>query len=233
MSFVFDPAPVMSLAVSGIEDRFPIRRIYCAGRNYADHLKEFGRDPDPAVNPPIFFMKPADSIISDDADFVYPSLTEDLHFEGELVVALGKGGENLSEEEVMDCVYGYAVGNDLTRRDLQRVAVKTGMPWEWAKSFDHSAACGPIYRVEDVGHVLTGRMKVTVNGEVKQDADVSTMTWSVPKLLSVMSHAMRLEPGDLLYTGTPAGVGAIVPGDVCAVSIEKLGEISTRILPRD
>lgn len=228
MSYVFEPMSVPSVAVQGTEDRFPIRRIFCVGRNYAEHAREFGRDPD--VSPPFFFTKPADAIVADGESVAYPSLTKNFHYEGELVVALGKSGVDLGEDEVMDCVYGYAVGNDLTRRDLQMDAIKVGMPWDWGKAFDRSAVCGPIHRVEEVGHVLQARLQLAVNGELRQDTDVADMTWSVPKILSLLSQAVRFEPGDLVYTGTPAGVGALVPGDVCTVSIEGLGEIKTIIV---
>ncbi len=231
MKFAFPPMPIPSVSIAGTDERFPIRRIFCCGRNYAEHAREFGRDPN--VSPPFFFTKPADAIVEDGESVAYPSLTENFHFEGELVVALGKSGADLGEDEVLDCVYGYAVGNDLTRRDIQMAAIKVGMPWDWGKAFDRSAVCGPIHKVEDVGHVLNARLKLFVNGEVRQDTDVADMVWSVPKILSLLSQAVRFEPGDLVYTGTPAGVGALVPGDVCVVSIEGLGEISTTITERE
>ncbi len=227
MSFVFSPIPTPWVAVHGTEARFPVRRIFCAGRNYAAHAREFGRDP--AVAPPFFFAKPADAVVGDGATVAYPTLTRNLHFEGELVVALGKPARNLDEVAVMDCVYGYAVGNDLTRRDIQMDAMKAGMPWDWGKGFDQSAICGPIHRVEEVGHVLKGALRTHVNGELRQEADLEEMIWSVPKQLALLSTAFELAPGDLVYTGTPAGVGALNPGDVCTVSIAGLGSVTTTI----
>jgi len=227
MAFVFDAPATPSVEVAGEESRFPVRRIFCVGRNYAAHAREMGKDPD--REPPFFFTKPADAIVGSGETVAYPPLTNNLHYEGELVVAIGKGGADISEADALGYVYGYAIGNDLTRRDLQFEARDKGRPWDWGKAFDRSAVCGPIHKVADVGHKSQGSIRLTVNGEVRQDADLRELIWSVPEIISLLSQSMRIAPGDLVYTGTPAGVGPLVPGDACVISIEGLGEIMTRI----
>ncbi|MEC8630528.1 MAG: fumarylacetoacetate hydrolase family protein [Pseudomonadota bacterium] len=230
MALVFPPQDTPTVAVADSDDRIPVRRIFCIGRNYAAHAREMGRDPD--REPPFFFLKPADAVVEDGATIPYPPQTENLHYEAELVAVIGKGGVNIAEADALDHVWGYGVGNDLTRRDLQLVAREQGRPWDLGKGFDRSAPIAPIHPVSKVGHPSKGSIKLTVNGEVKQDADLSELIWSIPEMISILSHSMELKAGDLIMTGTPAGVGPLVPGDVCVVTIEGVGELTTTIGPR-
>lgn len=230
MALVFPPQDTPTVAVADSDDRIPVRRIFCIGRNYAAHAREMGRDPD--REPPFFFLKPADAVVEDGATIPYPPQTENLHYEAELVAVIGKGGVNIAEADALDHVWGYGVGNDLTRRDLQLVAREQGRPWDLGKGFDRSAPIAPIHPVSKVGHPSKGSIKLTVNGEVKQDADLSELIWSIPEMISILSHSMELKAGDLIMTGTPAGVGPLVPGDVCVVTIEGVGQLTTTIGPR-
>lgn len=225
--YVINPPAVASVAVAGGEARFPVRRIFCVGRNYAAHAREMGRDPD--REPPFFFTKPADAVVDDHQTIAYPPETNNFHYEAELVLAIGKGGVNISEEQARDYIWGYAIGNDLTRRDLQLVAREQGRPWDWGKAFDRSAVCGPIHPVSEVGHLEQGSIRLSVNGTVKQDADLKELIWSVPEIISILSQTMEIKAGDLVYTGTPAGVGPLVPGDICVIEIAGLGSITTTI----
>lgn len=227
MDYVFAAPAIPSVAVAGEEARFPVRRIFCVGRNYAAHAREMGRDPD--REPPFFFTKPADALVPDGTTIPYPPLTQNLHYEGEMVVALGKGGSNVAADKAMDHVYGYAIGNDLTRRDLQKVARDMGRPWDWGKAFDRSAVCGPIHKLADTGQIGSGTIRTTVNGEEKQKADISDLIWPVAEVIAFLSQSVEVRPGDLVYTGTPAGVGPLKPGDVCVVEIERLGALTTTI----
>jgi fumarylpyruvate hydrolase len=199
-----------SVAVAGSDARFPVHRIYCIGLNYADHVREFGRDPD--QSPPVFFMKPADAVVGNGAPVPYPPSTSDFHYEIELVVAIGRSGREISAERALEHVFGYAAGNDLTRRDLQRAAKGRGEPWDTAKGFDHSAPVAAI-RPASLGHVSSGRIWLTVNGEKRQESDLSQMIWGVPEIIAALSRLYELVPGDLIFTGTPSGVGAVKPGD--------------------
>ena len=220
--------PTPSLVIQGSEARFPVRRIYCVGRNYAAHAREFGNDPD--REPPFFFAKPADALVDDGTRVHYPPATEDLHFEGELVVAVGLAGEGIQASDAARHVWGYAAGNDLTRRDLQAEAKEMRRPWDLSKGFDASAPCGPLLRAE--GQLLTaGRIETRVNGAVCQAADLAEMIWPVADVLAFLSASVALCPGDLIFTGTPAGVGALQPGDLCEVEIEGVGAVSTEIAP--
>lgn len=230
MSYTFEPAPVPTIAVADSDDRVPVRRIFCVGRNYAAHAREMGRDPD--REPPFFFTKPADAVVMDGETVAYPPETENLHYEAELVVVIGTGGRDIAEADALSHVWGYAVGNDLTRRDLQLAARELGRPWDMGKAFDRSAVIGPAHPVSRVGHPGTGSIRLTVNGETRQDADLSELIWSVPEVVSILSHSIGLQPGDLIMTGTPAGVGPLVEGDVCVVAIEGLGDVTTTIGPR-
>jgi fumarylpyruvate hydrolase len=230
MSYVLPPPQIASVAVAETADRWPVRRIFCVGRNYAAHAREMGKDPD--REPPFFFSKPADAVVDSGEIVAYPPETENFHYEAELVVAIGKGGIGIPKAEALGHVWGYAVGNDLTRRDLQLAARDKGRPWDFGKAFDRSAVIGPIHLVAEVGHPERGAIRLTVNGETRQDADLSELIWSVPEIISILSHSIALAPGDLIMTGTPAGVGAMVAGDVCVVSIEGLGEIRTEVGPR-
>lgn len=229
--YVFPPQPPSFVPIAGSQQAFPVRRIFCVGRNYAEHAREMGFDPD--REPPFFFTKPADAVVHDGATIPYPPLTENFHYEAELVVAIGREGRNLSVEASPAHIWGYALGNDLTRRDLQIQAREKGRPWDWGKAFDNSAVIGPIHPVGEVGHLANGSIRLTVNGVVRQDANLTELIWSVPEILSILSHAVTIRPGDLIMTGTPAGVGPLVPGDVCVVSIEGLGDLTTKIGPRE
>ena len=230
MNFVFPPKETSSVAVVESDARIPVRRVLCVGRNYAAHAREMGKDPD--RDPPFFFTKPADAVVDAGEEIAYPPLTENFHYEAELVVVIGKTGTNVAEADALDLVWGYCVGNDLTRRDLQLEAREKGRPWDMGKGFDRSAVIGPVFPVEKVGHPSSGSIKLEVNGEVKQDADLEELIWSVPEVISILSHSITIEPGDLIMTGTPAGVGQLVEGDVCVVSIEGLGSIKTKISKR-
>lgn len=227
MSFVFEPNPTPSVAVKRENARFPVRRIFCVGRNYEAHAREMGKDP--TREAPFFFTKPADAVVDDGAVVPYPPLTSNLHHEAELVVAIGRAGFDVRQDEAWDLVWGYAVGNDLTRRDLQFEARDKGRPWDWGKAFDNSAICGPVHRAAHIGRLEKGAIRLSVNGIVRQEADVADLIWSVPEIVSILSRSVRLLPGDLVYTGTPAGVGALMPGDVCVVEIDGLGELTTTI----
>ncbi|MDG1168559.1 MAG: fumarylacetoacetate hydrolase family protein [Sulfitobacter sp.] len=228
--YVFDAPKQASLAVQGTEDRFPIRRIFCVGRNYEAHAREMGKDP--TREAPFFFTKPADAALDTPCTIAYPKLTQNLHHEIELVIAIGKGGSEIAQEDVMDHVWGAAVGLDMTRRDLQGEAKDMGRPWDWGKAFDQSAPIGPIKPIADVPSVETGRIWLAVNGEIRQDADLADLIWSVREHVSILSHSMALQPGDIIMTGTPAGVGAVVPGDVMTGGVEGIGELEVTIGPR-
>ncbi|GAA0836828.1 fumarylacetoacetate hydrolase family protein [Cupriavidus pauculus] len=225
--FVIDPPAQPSVAVAGSTARFPIRRVFCVGRNYAAHAREMGKDPD--REPPFFFTKPADAVVPAEGTVPYPPLTENLHHEIELVVAIGKGGANVSAAQALDLVWGYGVGVDLTRRDLQDVAKKMSRPWDWSKSFDASGPCGPLQPVSAVGHPSKGAIWLNVNGETRQKGDLDELIWPVADVIAYISEAMTLQPGDLIFTGTPAGVGALNPGDTVSSGVEGVGEITFTI----
>jgi len=229
--FAITPPETPSVAIAGSKARFPVRRIFCVGRNYAAHAREMGKDPD--REPPFFFTKPADAVVDDKTTVPYPPETSNFHYEAELVVAIGKGGVNINETDALDHVWGYAIGNDLTRRDLQAAAKNMGRPWDWGKAFDNSAVCGPVHPVEDAGHLQAGMIRLSVNGEIKQDADLNEMIWRIPEQIAILSRTMEVKPGDLIYTGTPAGVGALEVGDVCLVEIAGLGGVSNTITDRN
>lgn len=219
------PAPVTVPVVGGGE--FPVRRIYCVGRNYAAHAREMGFDPD--REPPFFFMKPADAIVPNGGTMPYPSATQNLHHEIELVVAIGTGGVSIPVESAFDHVYGYAVGLDMTRRDLQLALRDKGRPWDMAKGFDHSAPCAAITPASVSGHFQKGAIWLKVNGEVRQSSDVAALIWSVPETIAYLSGLVRLEPGDLIYTGTPDGVAAVVAGDQLEGHVDGLERLTCRI----
>jgi len=227
--FVIPAPPVPTVPVVG-GGLFPVRRIYCVGRNYAAHAREMGADPD--REPPFFFTKPADAVLTGGRPMPYPSLTESLHFELELVAAIGKGGEDIPEAEALDHVWGYGVGIDMTRRDLQDVAKAARRPWDLSKGFDLSAPIGDLVPAADIGHPSAGRIELTVNGGVRQSSDISHMIWNIAETIAHLSAALRLEPGDLIFTGTPEGVGATVPGDRLEGVVEGVGTVSVEILPR-
>lgn len=230
MTAPFAPPSPSSVPIAGSAQRFPVHRIYCVGRNYAEHAREMGNAPVKGALP-IFFMKPADAVVCDGRDPRFPSATQNLHFEVELVVALGSGGEDLAAERALDCVYGYTVGVDLTRRDLQAAAKAQGSPWDIAKGFDDSAPIAPI--VPAAGrHPRDERLWLSVNGAMKQTAAASDMLWSVPEVIAGLSTLYRLQPGDLIFTGTPAGVGPLQPGDRIDCGLDGWAALGFRMQPR-
>lgn len=224
--FVLPLPAITSLPVAGSNARFPVRRIYCVGRNYLEHIRELGND---EKEPPIFFTKPRDAIVQDGETIPYASATQNFHFELELAVALQSGGYNIPEDQALSHVFGYAVALDMTRRDLQKQLTAKAAPWDVAKGFDHSAPCGPIHPASNVGHPNAGSIRLTVNGEVKQDSDLAAMIWKVPQIISRLSAFFDLQAGDVILTGTPAGVGPVQPGDVLVGEIDTLGSLTTRI----
>ncbi|PCE25769.1 5-carboxymethyl-2-hydroxymuconate isomerase [Paraburkholderia acidicola] len=232
MTYVFAPAPVVAVPVAGTGDQFAVRRIYCVGRNYEAHAREMGHDPD--REPPFFFCKPADAVVyvapGATGEFPYPSQSKNVHFEMELVAAIGKGGKDIPVDSALDHVYGYALGLDMTRRDLQGEAKKLGRPWDTGKGFDHSAPLGPIHPVSEVGHIGSGEIWLTVNGEDRQRSDVSQLIWSVAETVAYLSTLFELQPGDLIFTGTPEGVGPIVKGDLMKGGVAGIGEFSVRVV---
>jgi fumarylpyruvate hydrolase len=222
----------ITLPIVGTSDVFPVRRIYCIGRNYAAHSREMGSDP--TREPPFFFQKPTDAVqfvaIGTTADHPYPSLTKNYHYELELVAALKSGGKNIPIDDALQHVYGYAIGLDMTRRDLQRGMGDQKKPWEIGKSFDMSAPIGPIHPVAVTRHITKGRIELKVNGEVKQEADLSDMIWSVAEQISKLSEAFELKAGDIIYSGTPENVGPVVKGDLLVGHIDGLPELQVRIV---
>lgn len=231
MEYVF-PAPTPpSLAIRGSSTRFPIHRIYCIGRNYEAHVREMGHDPQ--RSPPVFFCKPADAVLEPDASgvirFPYPGATVNLHYEAELVVAIDKGGRDIAAADARSHVFGYAVGLDMTRRDLQQAAAKAGQPWETGKSFDFSAPLGAVVPAKESGHPCAGEVSLTVNDQVRQRADLRQLIWGVEDIIAELSRLFELQPGDLIFTGTPEGVGEVRPGDRMVCRIEDLGQITVTV----
>ncbi|MGH3345587.1 MAG: fumarylacetoacetate hydrolase family protein [Nocardioides sp.] len=222
-------APTPTLPVEGSGEVFPVGRFLCIGRNYAEHALEMGHDPD--REPPFFFAKPPHALVPDDSELDFPVATADLHHEIELVVALGSGGRDVPVDQALDLVLGYGVGLDMTRRDLQSAAKKAGRPWDMAKGFDESAPCSALRAVTDVGHPDRGEIRLEVNGELRQQGDLAQQIWSVPEALSYLSSLVELRAGDLLMTGTPAGVGAVHPGDRLVGHIDGIGELTVSYRP--
>ena len=231
MSYTFEPSPVVSVPVVGTADRFPVHRIYCVGRNYEEHAKEMGFT---GREPPFFFLKPADTLVvvnaGETGQMPYPSLTQNLHHEIELVVAIGKGGKNISAADALSHIYGYAVGLDMTRRDLQNEMKKQGRPWCIGKGFEHSAPIGPITPAAQAGDVNHAEIYVQVNGQDRQRSHVSQLIWNIAETIEHLSAAWELQPGDLIYTGTPSGVGAVVAGDTMVGAVAGLGELKVRVI---
>ena len=231
MSYVFPPAPAPSVPVVGTEAQFPVHRIYCVGRNYEEHAKEMGFT---GREPPFFFMKPADAIVvappGATTPLPYPSLTTNLHHEIELVVAIGKGGKNIAAADALSHIYGYAVGLDMTRRDLQNDMKKQGRPWSIGKGFDHSAPIGPITPAAQAGDVGKAGIWLQVNGVDRQRSNVAQLIWNTAETIEHLSAAWELQPGDLIYTGTPEGVGAVVTGDVLEGGVDGLGSIRLKLV---
>jgi fumarylpyruvate hydrolase len=226
MESVVAARPQPSLPVAGTQARFPVRRVYCVGRNYLAHIREFGND-EKAL--PFFFAKAPDMIVESGITIPYPPLTQNFQHEVELVAAIGKAGANIPADQALDYVYGYAIGFDMTRRDLQQIASKSGRPWDIGKSFDHAAPCGAIYPVTQVGHLTEGEIKLAVNGQVRQQSDLNLMIWDVPHIIQHLSQQVALAPGDLIYTGTPEGVGPVVSGDTIVGHIARLGDLTIHI----
>ncbi len=226
MSYVIAEPPRPTLPVRGTDALFPVHRVYCVGRNYAAHAIEMGHDPD--REPPFFFQKNPDTLAS--GEFPYPSATEDVHHEIELVVALGAGGSDIEVGRALGCVYGYGVGLDMTRRDLQAQMKKMGRPWEIGKAFEHAAPCSALVPASEIGHPESGRVTLHVNGELRQDGDLNQLIWKVPEMIAYLSGLFRLAPGDLIFTGTPAGVGPVVRGDRLQGAVEGVGEIDVRVV---
>jgi fumarylpyruvate hydrolase len=230
MSYAFDPAPIPTLAIAGSEAHFPVRRVYCVGRNYADHAREMGaHDQADGREPPFFFSKPADAVVAG-GDVPYPPATANLQHEVELVVALGRGGADIPVAAALDCVFGYAVGFDLTRRDVQARAKEKGHPWDMGKGFDASAPTGELQPVSAIGHPAKGAIWLTVNGERRQNGDLADMLWKVAEVIANLSTVVRLAPGDLIFTGTPAGVSTVVRGDVLEGHVDGVGDLRVRLV---
>lgn len=226
---VIPPPRTVRLPVVGEDGSrltIPLRRIYCVGRNYAEHAREMGHDSE--REEPFFFTKPVDAVVGDDATLPYPPMTELLHHEVELVAILGTAGTDIPVARALEHVYGYCVGLDMTRRDLQLAAKAVGRPWDLGKGFDESAPCSAVRRAAEIGHPERGAITLTVNGDVRQSADIATLIWSVPEIVAHLSRFVRLEPGDLLMTGTPSGVGPVLPGDVLVGSVEGVGTVRVR-----
>lgn len=224
--FVIAPPPQASVPVAG-GGAFPVRRIFCVGRNYAEHTREMGGNPDREA--PFFFTKPADAVLTGGADMPYPSATESLHHEMELVVAIGTGGADIPAADALKHVWGYAAGIDMTRRDLQNDAKAARRPWDMSKGFDHSAPIGELVPASRLPDPTKGKIELKVNGAVRQTSDLSQMIWSVAETVAFLSTLVRLAPGDLIFTGTPAGVGAVVRGDLMEGVVEGVGSVTTRV----
>jgi fumarylpyruvate hydrolase len=225
--FVITPPATPSVAVASSSARFPIRRVFCVGRNYAAHAREMGKDPD--REPPFFFMKPADAVVAAQGVVPYPPATSDLHHEVEMVVALGGGGANVAPADALSLVWGYGVGLDLTRRDMQAVAKEMSRPWDFAKGFDASAPCSALRPVSEVGHPADARIWLEINGDVKQDGSLQEMIWPVADVISHISRFVTLAPGDLIFSGTPAGVGPLQPGDRVHGAVDGVAEFDFEV----
>jgi fumarylpyruvate hydrolase len=226
--YVIAPAPQATIAVAGTTKSYPVRRIWCVGRNYLEHIREMGQD---EREPPFFFAKPADAVVPDGATIPYPPLTKDLHHEVELVVALKSGGRNIDVKRANDCIYGYGVGIDLTRRDLQIASRDIKRPWEVGKAFDASAPCGALRPAAEIGHPATGRIALKCNGKVRQDGDLEQMIWNVPEVIGKLSEMVELAAGDIIMTGTPSGVAATVAGDKLECEIAGVGTLTVTMGP--
>ncbi|MGI4849093.1 MAG: fumarylacetoacetate hydrolase family protein [Janthinobacterium lividum] len=224
MSYVIPAPQQAAIEVAGTDDKFPVRRIWCVGRNYADHAREMGHDP--SREPPFFFQKPADSIVEDGSTIDYPPQTADLQHEIELVVCIGKGGSNIAVGDALDHVYGYALGLDMTRRDLQASAKKLQRPWEMGKAFDQSTPISAVQPARVIGHPKSGTIRVKINGVVKQEGNLDQQIWQVDETIAELSRFVTLEPGDIIMTGTPAGVGPVQPGETLVGECEGVGELS-------
>jgi len=227
-NYVITPPAQAAIAVAGSDKLFPVRRIWCVGRNYVEHIREMGQD---ERLPPFYFAKPADAVVPDGATVPYPSLTKDMHHEVELVVALRSGGRNIKVDKALDTIWGYGVGIDLTRRDLQIASRNQQRPWEIGKAFDASAPCGPLRSASEIGHPKKGRITLKCNGKIRQDGDLEQMIWNTPEIVANLSEMVELVPGDIIMTGTPSGVAATVAGDKLECEIEGVGKLTVTIGP--
>ena len=232
MAFIITPPETSAIPIFASDDLFPINRVYCVGRNYADHAIEMGHDPDQEA--PFFFNKSPNNLLnSSNLDggnvFPYPNQTQDVHYEIELVAAISSGGSNIEIENAMECVWGFAVGVDMTRRDLQGEAKKSGRPWDTGKAFDHSAPIGRLHPIADTGIMESGRIWLAVNGDILQDGNLNQMIWKLPEMISYLSGLFTLQPGDLIFTGTPSGVGPVVKGDVLVGGVDGISGIKVTI----
>jgi fumarylpyruvate hydrolase len=225
--YIIAPPKQAAVAVANDKRLFPVRRIFCVGRNYADHAREMGANPEREL--PFFFCKPADALVADGATIAYPPQTKDLQHEVELVAAIAKGGANIARADALSHVFGYGVGIDLTRRDLQQEAKDKRRPWDWGKGFDHSAPCSALQPADHIAHPASGRIHLAVNGQTKQDGNLDQMIWPLPDVIALISQSMRLEAGDLIYTGTPAGVAAVSPGDVLTAEVDGVAKLKVTI----
>jgi fumarylpyruvate hydrolase len=226
VDYAVSPPQQAHLDVVGSDEKFPVRRVYCIGKNYLDHVREMEQD---ERDPPVIFMKPSDAIVRNGGEIPYPVFTTNFHYECELVVLLKSGGYNISVDQASSHIFGYAVGLDMTRRDHQAAALANGLPWEVTKAFDHSAPIGPITRVEDTGIMSSGHVRLKLNGETRQDDDISLLIWKIDEIISKLSEQHELKAGDVILTGTPAGVGAVVTGDVLDCSADGLAPMQVRI----
>ncbi len=225
-NYVIDAPETVALPVDGTDALFPVRRVYCIGRNYAAHAIEMGHDPD--REPPFFFQKNPDNL-DPSGTFPYPPHSSDVHHEAEMYVALKSGGTNIPLENALECVYGYGLSFDMTRRDLQGQMKKMGRPWEIGKAFERSAPCGPVHPVSAVGHLSEGQLTMTVNGETRQEGDLNQMIWKVPEMISYLSEYFELAPGDIIQSGTPSGVGPVASGDVMVMTVDGLGSLTVTV----
>jgi fumarylpyruvate hydrolase len=228
-NYVISPPTLPSLPVAGNAKLFPVRRVWCVGRNYLEHIREMGND---EREPPFFFAKPSDALVRDGSTIPYPSLTKDFHFEVELVVALKSGGRNIPVAKANDCIWGYGVGIDLTRRDLQIASRNIKQPWEIGKFFDNSAPCSALRPASEIGHPSKGKITLSVNGKLRQQGDLSQMIWNVPETISKLSEMVELAAGDIIFTGTPSGVGPVVEGEKMECEVEGVGRLTVTIGPK-
>jgi fumarylpyruvate hydrolase len=228
MDTVIPPPPLAYLPVRGTSAVFPVHRIYCVGRNYAAHTIEMGHDP--TREDPFFFQKNPDNLVIEGGDFPYPPKSNDVHHEIELVVALSRGGTDIPVESALDCVYGYAVSLDMTRRDLQAACKKAGRPWEIGKAFEYSAPCGELVPASEIGHPDEGAIWLKVNGEIRQEGELNQLIWKVPEMISFQSGLNELKPGDLIMSGTPSGVGKVERGDVLKGHIDRVGDLRVKVV---
>jgi fumarylpyruvate hydrolase len=229
MRYAIPPSPPVALPIDGTDGVFPVARVFCVGRNYAEHAVEMGHDPD--REPPFFFMKPATAVVPNGGHLPFPVATDDLHHEIELVVALGRGGKGIALERALEHVFGYGVGLDMTRRDLQAHAKEMGRPWDMAKGFDRSAPISAIRTADAIGHPNAGAIWLRVNGELRQAGDLAQQIWKVPETIAYLSTLVELRPGDLIMTGTPKGVGRVVPGDRLEAHIDGVGDLRVEYAP--